>query len=476
MPFLPLPWYYLYSGFILNDFPLKNILIYGLIFCSWLPGSTQDQSAINYFALTEEAVESLNRGISFFRSLAIEGGYVYHYTLDLKEKWGEGKTDDFTIEVQPPGTPAVGSSFLRAYQVTGNPGFLEAAREAGNALIKGQNAYGGWSHKIYFNRPNEPRVSFDDNQTQSAISFLIMLDQYIDQQDLTGAIERAMDMMLKTQLASGAWPHQYPPQGNYHDYATFNDRGINDCVRVMLEAVKHYDRDEYRQSLDRVGRFILISQLPPPQPGWAQQYNEYLQPAWARSFEPPSVCPLVTVHNLNTLMDLYLFNKDRKYLEPIPDAIRWLKDSRLPNGKWGRFLELGTNKPLYYDRDRIRKSSLDELSLERKTGYAYEVDLTSALTLAENRFNSLDRESDDAMPGISEPEDRLKELTIEVKAIIESQDDQGRWIVRNDRFRKEVSGERWNGEYRIEDRISSALFNQHIAKLCEFLELSAQGR
>ena len=42
--------------------------------------------------------------------------------------------------------------------------------------------------------------------------------------------------MLKSQLDNGGWPHQYPWQGNYHDYATFNDQGINDCIRVMIEA------------------------------------------------------------------------------------------------------------------------------------------------------------------------------------------------------------------------------------------------
>ncbi len=150
--------------------------------------------------------------------------------------------------------------------------------------------------------------------------------------------------MLESQLDNGGWPHQYPWQGNYHDYATFNDQGINDCIRVMIEANSYYGKEDYMKSLQKVGRFLMISQLPPPQPGWAQQYNEYLQPAWARTFEPPSVCPSASLHNINSLIDLYLHTGQSELLEPIPDAIRWLKASRLPNGKWGRFLELGTNK------------------------------------------------------------------------------------------------------------------------------------
>ncbi|MBK8503762.1 MAG: hypothetical protein IPL46_17050 [Saprospiraceae bacterium] len=208
-------------------------------------------------ALVIAAENSLTNAIAFFHSINIEGGYVYHYTLDLKEKWGEGKTDDHTIEVQPPGTPTVGMSFLRAYLVLKSPDFLLAARDAANALIKGQNKFGGWDHKIHFNKDIAPKVSFDDNQTQSAISFLMALDQHIDDPLLTSSIEKALQMMIDTQLENGGWPHQYPPQGNYHDYATFNDQGINDCVRVMLEAEAQYDKVTYQNSLGPGGSLSI---------------------------------------------------------------------------------------------------------------------------------------------------------------------------------------------------------------------------
>jgi len=426
-----------------------------------------------YKTISLKAEKSLEQAIEFMQTLAIEGGYVYHYTLDGKEKWGEGKTDDRTIEVQPPGTPAVGMSFLRAFRATGNKKFLSAAEEAALALIKGQNELGGWEHKIYFDRPKGRTVSFDDDQTQSAISFLMALDQEIDLPELTRAIEKALDMMVESQLENGGWPHRYPWQGNYHDYATFNDQGINDCIRVMIEANSYYDRDDIKKSLDKVGRFMMISQLPPPQPGWAQQYNEYLQPAWARSFEPPAVCPSASLHNIHSLIDLYELTGEGKYLEPIPDALRWIKSSQLPNGKWGRFLEIGTNKPLYYDRGRIRVDSLYQLSLERRTGYGYENDLSDALMKAEFRYLVTIGQIDE--PAESDPEIRIKELAESVEKIIESQDELGRWVVHNDKFRKGTPGYKWQGEYRYEDRISSALFNRNVAVLCEFLELVNNG-
>jgi hypothetical protein len=212
----------------------------------------------------------------------------------------------------------------------------------------------------------------------------------------------------------------------------------------------------------------MISQLPPPQPGWAQQYNEFLQPAWARTFEPPAVCPSVTLNNIHSLIDLYQHTGREEYLEPIPDAIRWLKASRLPNGKWGRFLEIGTNKALYYDRGRIRVDSVQQLSLERRTGYGYEVDLKGVLAAAELRFQQV---SDHTIV-TPEPDklSTLNDLAADVREIIKNQDKLGRWIVRQDQFRKEVPGEIWNGEYRVEDRISSALFNRNVSILCAFLE------
>ena len=36
------------------------------------------------------------------------------------------------------------------------------------------------------------------------------------------------------------------------------------------------------------------------------------------------------------------------------------------------------------------------------------------------------------------------------------------------------AGVRWNGEYTVLDRISSAVFNRNVAVLCDYLELSAR--
>ena len=337
--------------------------------------------------ISEQAKASLKKGTVFFQTTHTHGGYVYYVTPDLSLRWGEGLKDAKTIEVQPPGTPAVGQASLRAYKATGDKQALAAAKDAANALIRGQNKHGGWDHTIDFADLSNETVNFYDNQSQSAISFLMTLNQEIKDSPLAAATKRALDMMITTQLSNGGWPHMYPAQGNYHDYATFNDGGINDCIGVMIEAYKYSNNDKpIEKSLRKAARFMMISQQPPQQPGWAQQYNEFLQPAWARTFEPASLCPAVTIRNIETLIDLYVALGDKTLLEPIPDALRWLRDIRLPNGKWARFVEIGTNKALYYDRGRIRVNSMEELHPERRTGYGYETNLESQIEAGSKRY------------------------------------------------------------------------------------------
>jgi len=433
--------------------------------------------------LRSSAEAALMRGVEFFQTINTHGGYVYAVTPDLSKRWGEGPKDADTIEVQPPGTPAVGQSFLRAYRATGNARALAAARQAAEALIKGQNKHGGWDHTIDFNRLDNETVSFDDNQSQSAVSFLLALNQVVQDERLAAATRRSLEMMLKTQLENGGWPHMYPPRGNYHDYATFNDGGINDCVRVMIEAHQLNPKDKaIHQSLRRVARFISISQQPPPQPGWAQQYNEFLQPAWARTFEPASLSPAESVRVIDTLIDLYLALGDATLLEPIPDALRWLNEIRLHNGKWARFVELGTNKALYYDRGRIRVNRVEDLHPERSTGYAYETDLTGPIAAVSKRYEKALKLGREGLKRAENPElpkeeltRRMKALSASVQKIIASQEASGAWITRNDRFKSDMpEGVRWNGEYSVMDRISSAVFNRNVAVLCDYLELSTR--
>jgi hypothetical protein len=89
--------------------------------------------------LRGEASRTLKKTTAYYRDeVASRGGYVYYHTPDLKQRWGEGKASPDTIFVQPPGTPTVGMAYLKAHEATGDPYYLDAARETAGALVYGQ--------------------------------------------------------------------------------------------------------------------------------------------------------------------------------------------------------------------------------------------------------------------------------------------------------------------------------------------------
>src|SRR5210317_2163203 len=108
----------------------------------------------------------------------------------------------------------------------------------------------------------------------------------------------------------------------------------------MLEAEEIYGDPKYRDAAEKAGNFILLAQMPEPQPAWAQQYDFEMHPTWARKFEPPAVTGGESQGVLRTLLMLYRNTGESKFLEPIPRAIDYLRRSRLSDGRFARFYEL----------------------------------------------------------------------------------------------------------------------------------------
>lgn len=101
------------------------------------PGFADEKPTHDQVAAT--AVERMKLATEFMRThVAVRGGYVYDVTLDLKRRRGEGVATATEIWVQPPGTPTVGNAFIRAWEATGDPLFLDAAVECADALLHGQ--------------------------------------------------------------------------------------------------------------------------------------------------------------------------------------------------------------------------------------------------------------------------------------------------------------------------------------------------
>lgn len=409
--------------------------------------------------LAAEAKRTLEKATTYFRSISVNGGYAGIHSMDLRKRYGEALYEPAKpteIWVQPPGTPSVGEAFLRAWRITGDPRYLDAARDAARALAWGQRKEGGWDHRVdvalltpLSKKPERKsgHSTFDDDISQGALSFLMSLDQELDEDWLTDAVELGLSFMTESQFENGAWPQWYPLQGGYHDLYTFNDNAINDCIRIMLKAHRLYGREEFLKSAEVGGGFIIASQLAPPQAGWAQQYSLDMKPAWARKFEPPGVCSAATAGNIRTLVDLYVHTKDEKYLSPIPAAIEWLRKSKIGGILWSRFYELGTNKPIFGDHDGKVHYTYEEISEERKKGYAWlkEFGVESAIRYYKEvkERGSSTRRSD--VPS-----------AIRVMKVIADLDDRGRWIK--------------------ERMIRSDVFVQNVNVLCAFLETTGEEK
>ena len=100
----------------------------------------------------------MKQATSFYQEkVAVQGGYVYEYSLDLKLRQGEGKATPTEIWVQPPGTPTVGMAYVGAFEATGDEQFLTAAVDAARAIMYGQLESGGWTASIDFD-PKGPHA------------------------------------------------------------------------------------------------------------------------------------------------------------------------------------------------------------------------------------------------------------------------------------------------------------------------------
>ncbi|PQO40201.1 pectate lyase [Blastopirellula marina] len=355
-------------------------------------------SAAHLFAKSpdvDEARAALRKACEFFdQQVAVGGGYVWQYSGDLQLSEGEGKTaGTTTVWVQPPGTPTIGEAFLDAYDATGEKYYLDAANKAGQILATGQMRTGGWFYSIETSpekqaefgyrhtkpaKKQQTRTTVDDNTTQAALHFLIRLDQANERKlpAIHDAVKFGLAALIAAQRPNGGWAQNWKEYPAPVDKKAFpvvkasypadwsrkwlndwtgeyflNDDVTADLIDLFLQAYDAYGDKQYLAAAERGGDFLLLAQMPDPQPAWAQQYDEQMHPVWDRKFEPPAISGGESQQVIATLMQLYRETGKAKYLDPIPAALRYLNSSLLPNGKLARFYELQTNRPLYFTND-----------------------------------------------------------------------------------------------------------------------------
>ncbi|MEW4566463.1 pectate lyase [Tautonia sp. JC769] len=445
-----------------------------------------------------EAEAALHAAVTFFtEQVASHGAYVWRTSSDLADRRGEGVASPTMAWVQPPGTPSVGEALLDAYLDTDDPLLLDAALAAAHALCLGQMHSGGWYYSIEFDpaerpafdyrdnpdRPAKPSRSrrmttLDDDTTQASLRFLIRMDEALDFADprIHDAARYGLDALIAAQHPNGAWyvwwesfpqplseddypilPASYPEtwprewpntwQGRY----VTNDDLMPDVIDTLLLAHRTYDDPRYLSAARRAGDFLILAQMPDPQPAWAQQYNVAMHPEWSRKFEPPAISGGESQGILQALMRLARASGDPKYLEPIPKALDYLRRSRLPDGRLARFYELRTNRPLYFTNDYRLTYSSDDMP----THYGFIVG--SRLDRIASDYDRLRKAPDlrPAPPGPSSPI-LTPALSRSARDVIDALDDRGAWVDRSEKGAATIQSATFSRNLRVLSRFLAA--------------------
>lgn len=336
--------------------------------------------------LVKDAEAAMLRATKYMvEEVSTNGGYVWYYLPDLSRRWGEMEAYKTMVWTQDVGTVGMGHLFLDAYRTTKNEYYYDAAAKAASALIWGQSNEGGWNYMIDFAGDRSLKKwyntigkngwrleefqhyygndTYDDDVTSDAARFLLRM--YLEKLDpkYKPALDKAINFILKSQYTNGGWPQRYPLKydfnktghPDYSSYYTFNDDVIGENVNLLIQCYLTLGEERFLDPIYRGMNFYMISQT--GSGGWGQQYNMQMEPAGARTYEPPSLLPRATYANAMQLMKFYEYTGDRKFIARIPDAISWLEKVRLPqnlteNGRYTHslFVEPVTDKPIFVHR------------------------------------------------------------------------------------------------------------------------------
>jgi len=255
-------------------------------------------------------------------------------------------------------------------------------------------------------------TTFDNSTTYTHIEYLAQVYTLYKVEKYKEACLKGINFVLSAQYPNGGWPQYFPLENNYSRRITFNDGaflGIIEMLKKIVDNDPNFSfvgdkvRKEASLAFEKGLECILNSQIVDNGrlTAWCQQYDEInLKPAWARAFEPPSICNGESVPVVLFLMNLD--HPSQRIIESVQSAVKWFNDSKIyytrvntvpaPPEKsqwttstidrivvidslappiWTRFYELGTDKPLFCDRNSKFLYSLAEVSRERRSGYTW---------------------------------------------------------------------------------------------------------
>jgi hypothetical protein len=285
------------------------------------------------------------------------------------------------VVMRSPGTPAAGLLLLHGYALSTRPAYLAAAVRTGELLLNTQLGSGGWFSEMPVHgdklagwfRLVAPWTTLDDDVTPGAARFLLALWRTTDDARYRRAAERALDLLLRTQLSSGAWPLTSRPtvlrwlSPSFEDLPSMNDAATPGAIAALLAGAETLGRPDLLAAARRGADWIAAVRAPPPNAGWAQQYDIDGHPAPGRRFEPAGLASWESRQAVETLLALADATGDTRYCAPVPDTLLWLARSTVRPGCWARYYDPATGRPFYASADGKRVENL----AQARRGYAW---------------------------------------------------------------------------------------------------------
>lgn len=248
--------------------------------------------------------------------------------------------------------------------------------------------------------------TLDNDATTTEMHFLAKVQANIPRADgepYRTAFLRGMRYLLAAQYPNGGWPQVWPLEGGYHDAITFNDDAVYNATVLLTDVsesraeeafVPKELRDKAAAAVASSIKCILAAQFRASgrETIWGQQVDMLtLKPVAARNYEPAALSSEESAHLLMYLMSLP--RPSTEVRTAITDGISWLRAHAInnkavvggrntPEGRhvvdeegagplWARFYSLDAEKPIFGDRDKTIHDDMNEISLERRNGYAW---------------------------------------------------------------------------------------------------------
>jgi PelA/Pel-15E family pectate lyase len=322
---------------------------------------------------------------------------------------------DFTPDKPVTAVPHSGATKARGLRLSEREAWYagEEARLIADRVARYQNAAGGWTKGNNYDAEPQPKATrslwdngtIDNDATSHEMEFLLRVISHAPEDARSTALKesfrRGLRYLFDAQYPNGGFPQVYPLGHAYNDAVTFNDDAMVQVLRLLAKAaggdkacafLSESERAEAARHFRLGVACVLACQIREPGgrlTAWCQQHDPLtLKPCPARNFEPAACCAAESCGIVAFLMSLP--NPSPEILASTDAAVAWLKSVPVKglqwNGRrndgipqetpgapllWARFYELGTDRPIFGDRDRSIHYSVAELSPERRHGYGW---------------------------------------------------------------------------------------------------------